>query len=479
MTKTPSLKFLCFLFTDVAAILLARSTAGWLRSLFAGFFDQAIAPQHYTVLMPSLLITVPTLLISLAACGLYRIPRGIAPGYLARIFNGSTLAIMTLIAGMFFLTRKMYSRSLMALFWLSLVVFLMAGRWFTLRLLRILKAKGLSAERVAIIGSGGAAEAIAAKVLHRKEARYRFSGFIHPSDPGTVNEGPGETNLGVVADLGKIINRKLIDRIIITEPNIPQESFANIAGICSRMDVNLELVPDTIGFLSSMVVEVTDLDGTTLLAFRKVGFTRWQEFVKRALDIAGSVAAGLVLFPLGSLLALAVKLDSPGPIHFRQTRIGKGGKSFVMYKFRTMRQDAEQHQEEVVGSNEADGYIFKIKSDPRVTRVGRVLRRWSLDEIPQLINVFRGEMSLVGPRPLPMRDLPEEEVPDAYQFWMQSRENVTPGITGLWQIRGRSDIAFSEMVRLDIYYIENWSIKLDIEILLRTLPAVFLKRGAY
>ncbi|MFC2171031.1 sugar transferase [Acidobacteriota bacterium] len=479
MFKTPSLKLLCILFVDTAAILMAWSTSRGLRYVLTDYFDKAIEPHQYGALMPSLYATIPTLVLSLAACGLYRIPRGIAPGYLVRIFNGSTLGVMILLAGMFFFTRNMYSRSLLGLFWVSLGIFLMAGRWLTLNLFRALKAKGLSAERVAIIGTSEAGQDIAAKLHHRKEARFRFSGYIHPTDPGLKGGKQDNISLGVIADLAKIINRNLLDRIIIAQPNLPQDTLIKVVGVCNRMGVNLELVPDAIGFLSSMVMEVSDLSGTPLLAFRRVGFTRRQELLKRILDLAGSVAAGLVLLPPCALIAALIRIDSKGPVLFRQSRLGKGGKSFVVYKFRTMHQNAEQLKEAVVGQNETDGYIFKIKKDPRITRVGRLLRSWSLDEIPQLINVFRGEMSLVGPRPLPMKDLPEVDSQNIYQFWMESRETVMPGITGLWQIRGRSDLTFNEMVRLDVYYIENWSIKLDIEILLRTIPVVVLKRGAY
>jgi lipopolysaccharide/colanic/teichoic acid biosynthesis glycosyltransferase len=174
-----------------------------------------------------------------------------------------------------------------------------------------------------------------------------------------------------------------------------------------------------------------------------------------------------------ALIALAIRLDSPGPVIFRQVRVGKGGRLFTMYKFRTMRVGAEQEQERLRALNEASGPIFKIRNDPRVTRVGRILRRLSLDELPQLVNVLKGEMSLVGPRP----PVPSEV--EAYKPWQRQRLSAIPGMTGLWQISGRSDLTFDEMCLLDIYYIENWSPLLDLEIMLRTIPRVIMGEGAY
>ncbi|HWH06003.1 MAG TPA: sugar transferase [Gaiellaceae bacterium] len=181
----------------------------------------------------------------------------------------------------------------------------------------------------------------------------------------------------------------------------------------------------------------------------------------------------LVGLPLWLLVALAIKLDSRGPVLYRDRRVGIGEREFPMLKFRTMVEGAAELQAELETSNEAGGALFKIKHDPRVTRVGRLLRRLSLDESPQVLNVLRGEMSLVGPRPLPLRDYRQLEQ------WHRRRYNVLPGITGLWQISGRSNLTFDDLVRLDFYYIENWSIWLDISILVKTLPAVVAARGAY
>jgi exopolysaccharide biosynthesis polyprenyl glycosylphosphotransferase len=195
--------------------------------------------------------------------------------------------------------------------------------------------------------------------------------------------------------------------------------------------------------------------------------------MKRMLDIAGSLGGLLVLSPLLIGIAVLIKLTSSGPVFFRQKRVGADEKVFFCYKFRSMYEDAEARQAELEAQNEADGAIFKMKNDPRITPVGRFIRRWSIDELPQLINVLKGEMSLVGPRPLPVRDF--ERMSDLHK----KRLATIPGITGHWQISGRSNLSFEDMVRLDLYYIENWSLSLDIKIIIKTLGAVLRHEGAY
>ena len=199
----------------------------------------------------------------------------------------------------------------------------------------------------------------------------------------------------------------------------------------------------------------------------------WNLFVKRALDVIAATILLTVGLPLGALIALAVRINSPGPILYSQTRIGRNGHPFNIFKFRSMTADADAQLDEMAELNEASGPLFKMRDDPRRTAVGRILRRFSLDEVPNLINVLRGEMSLVGPRP----NVPDEVA--QYKDWHRRRLSVSPGMTGLWQVSGRSDLTFDEMVLLDIYYAENWSLTLDLGILLRTIPKVLGGEGAY
>jgi exopolysaccharide biosynthesis polyprenyl glycosylphosphotransferase len=217
-------------------------------------------------------------------------------------------------------------------------------------------------------------------------------------------------------------------------------------------------------------LEVQRIGGRSYIGFTPVAEVSW---LKRVTDIVLVGMGLIVLAPILALIALAVKLDSRGPVFYGQLRLGKDGRQFKMLKFRSMNVDADKRLSELKQQNEATGPLFKMRRDPRVTRVGRFIRRWSLDELPQLINVFRGEMSLVGPRP----PMPSEVA--EYEDWQLGRLRAVPGVTGLWQVSGRSEVPFHDMVRLDLHYIRNWSLALDVEILLRTIPAVLTSRGAY
>jgi exopolysaccharide biosynthesis polyprenyl glycosylphosphotransferase len=213
--------------------------------------------------------------------------------------------------------------------------------------------------------------------------------------------------------------------------------------------------------------------GIPLIGVRQGRVSPFARFLKRGIDVVFSLLVLILFVPLMGLIALAIKFDSPGPVLFRQDRVGKGVRPFTVYKFRSMKIGAEEQKEFLRDLNEAAGPIFKIKDDPRVTRVGRWLRRFSLDELPQFYNVLRGDMSIIGPRP-PLA----EEVAE-YQPWHMRRLETAPGITGLWQVSGRSELPFDEMALLDIYYIEQWSPGLDVKILLRTIPTILFGDGAY
>jgi len=213
--------------------------------------------------------------------------------------------------------------------------------------------------------------------------------------------------------------------------------------------------------------------GVPLFELRPPAFAGTDFAIKRSFDIVVSSVLIVLGLPIWLLIAAAIKLTSRGPVFYRDSRIGLGEREFGMLKFRTMTAEAAQQQEQLERENEASGALFKIRDDPRITRVGRMLRRLSLDELPQLVNVVRGEMSLVGPRPLPLRDF------ELLEDWHKARYLVLPGMTGLWQISGRSELDFDDLVRLDFLYLERWSVGLDLAILLKTIPAVVLRRGAY
>jgi exopolysaccharide biosynthesis polyprenyl glycosylphosphotransferase len=263
-----------------------------------------------------------------------------------------------------------------------------------------------------------------------------------------------------------------IDEVLITDADFPQAEAVELVERCHRHRVRVRVAPSTMEILMDRAEFVP---GQTLPLFElKPPMLDGVEFaVKRSFDIVGAGLLVLAFAPLMTLAALAIKLTSRGPVLYRSMRPGIGGRPFPCLKFRTMVAGAETMQDPLERRNEVGGAIFKIREDPRVTAVGRFLRRWSLDELPQLFNVLRGQMSLVGPRPLPQRDY------DRLEDWHRKRYLVLPGMTGLWQVSGRSELDFDELVRLDFLYLERWSVFLDMTIMLKTIPAVFRTRGAW
>jgi exopolysaccharide biosynthesis polyprenyl glycosylphosphotransferase len=271
--------------------------------------------------------------------------------------------------------------------------------------------------------------------------------------------------------LATLVERDDIHRVVIAPGATDQADVLDLIRAAKALGLKVSLLPRMFEVVGSSVV-FDDVEGLTLLGVRRFGLTRSSWLCKRAFDLAGTVAGLVVLSPFLALVALAIRLDSRGPVFFRQQRVGRGGRVFEMVKFRTMVADADRRKAELRARNEAEG-LFKIADDPRITPVGRILRRTSLDELPQLWNVLRGEMSLVGPRPA----LPSEV--EAWGPEVHQRLEVKPGITGMWQVSGRSSASFEDYTRLDRYYVDNWSLWTDLAILAKTVPTVLLHRGAY
>jgi exopolysaccharide biosynthesis polyprenyl glycosylphosphotransferase len=327
-------------------------------------------------------------------------------------------------------------------------------------------------QRTLILGSG----LVAGQVVEKLKGNTQFGlvpvGIVDDEvhDIGT----PDLPWLGRFADLSTIIEQQEIDRVIIAFSRVSHEELLESIRACRDAGVAISVVPRLFEFLEG-VRALDQVGGLPLLSIGAANLTTLSMAAKRMLDLTVSALAIAVLSPLMIAIAIAIKLESRGPVFFRQPRAGRGRSSFRLIKFRSMYSDADQRKDEVESLNEADdGVMFKIREDPRVTRVGRFLRRFSLDELPQLFNVLRGEMSLVGPRPLifPETDALEEH-------WHLRRLELRPGLTGPWQIYGRSQSPFQEMVRFDYQYVAGWSLARDIEILFATLPAVISGRGAY
>jgi exopolysaccharide biosynthesis polyprenyl glycosylphosphotransferase len=291
----------------------------------------------------------------------------------------------------------------------------------------------------------------------RSGIRYEFVRSLAPAELDTVP---------------LVLRHQDVHELIVADGSFTERQLLELVEDAHGFGVKVKIAPRTTELLLQRAEYIPGA-GAPLFELRPPALAGWEWAVKRSFDIAVSALVIVVGSPLWAAIAAAIKLNSRGPVFYRDERIGLGQRSFGMMKFRTMYADAAARQAALEVANEASGPLFKIKDDPRVTRVGRVLRRFSLDELPQVLNVLWGEMSLVGPRPLPIRDYEQLEP------WHRKRYLVLPGMTGLWQVSGRIDLSFDDLVRLDFYYIENWSIWLDITILAKTLPAVLASRGAY
>jgi exopolysaccharide biosynthesis polyprenyl glycosylphosphotransferase len=297
---------------------------------------------------------------------------------------------------------------------------------------------------------------------------YEFVGVVS----GAAHPTRALPQLGALDDLRAVLEQYPADELIVTDSDYSERQLLQIIEDAHRSAVKVRIAPKTTELLVQRA-EYVPGQGVPLFELRPPVFVGAQWAIKRAFDLIVSALVIVVGMPLWLTIAAAIKLTSPGPVFYRDPRIGLGEETFGMIKFRTMVAGAADQQAELEPENEAEGALFKIRDDPRVTPVGRLLRRFSLDELPNMLNVVRGQMSLVGPRPLPLRDHA------LLEDWHRKRSNVLPGMTGLWQISGRSDLSFDDLVRLDFFYLENWSIWLDISILAKTVPAVIGTRGAY
>jgi exopolysaccharide biosynthesis polyprenyl glycosylphosphotransferase len=326
----------------------------------------------------------------------------------------------------------------------------------------------LGSERVVLVGSDRMVDVLVRKMRAHPEYGLEPIGIILSGSEATAPAGlPVLDGSGAIADIAR---RHGGDRLVVSHSELSEDQVVDIVRRCKGLAMKVSLLPQVFDALGPSV-EIDDVEGVTLLGINPPVLGRSSRVMKRGLDLAGAFALIVVLLPLLIAIAVAIKLDSRGPIFFRQNRVGKGGTRFDVLKFRTMHRDAEQRREELLADS-IDPNWLHLENDPRITRVGGRLRHLSLDELPQLWNVLTGEMSLVGPRPL------IESEDRMIGGWGRSRLDLTPGMTGVWQVLGRTNIPFEEMVKLDYLYVTNWSLWTDIRLLLRTLPAVVTRRGA-
>ena len=363
-----------------------------------------------------------------------------------------------------------------------LVAFTTLGRTAIYRLQR----RPAAVESVAVLGTYREASALVHSMKKRGDRSIR--GVIvtakgarsaGATSNGAANAGPAAVSVEVLGDageLGALVNRFGLDRIIIQERGLTSDQLQSVLAIAGRMQVNTSRILDV--ERAGGQAQLIDFCGVPVIDLTPRSAHPAQGSMKRSFDFLGAAVLVVLTAPLFAAIALLIKLGGPGPVFYCGTRVGRGGRHVVLYKFRSMRRETV-HRAEIAETDARDGHLYKVRRDPRITRVGGWLRRSSLDELPQLINVLRGEMSLVGPRPLPAEDLEPDGLSQRFRVWSLERAEVAPGITGLWQVRGRSDLPFDRMIDLDLRYAREWSPTLDIRILLETPLAVLAGRGAY
>jgi exopolysaccharide biosynthesis polyprenyl glycosylphosphotransferase len=462
------------LVTDIILINVAFLVAYWLRYELQWF--RSVDPANdvpYSVYFPMVAIMTVILVLTNRREGAYDVRRG-RPFFddLYGLLNATTTAIMLMVVLVFFYRRLFYSRVIFIYAGILILVLLGLARLVRNMVLTRMRASGRGVDRVLIIGAGEVGRTVMRNLIAQPELGYRVIGFLD-DDPikSSADIGPIRA-LGSLDVLPEAVKNNEIDQVIITLPWQYHRKVIRLVTEAEQAGVRARVVPDLFQ-LSLGGVDVEAINGIPLISVKESALTGLNRALKRVVDVSFSSVVLFLISPLWALIAIAIKLDSPGPVLFRQERIGLHGRPFTVLKFRSMRVDAEEQLARLRERNEAAGPLFKIRDDPRRTRVGRFIRKTSLDELPQFINVLRGEMSIVGPRPGLASEVAQ------YQDWHRKRLAVLPGITGLWQVSGRSELTFDEMVMLDIYYAENWSLGLDLRIMIRTVPQAIFGDGAY
>lgn len=414
----------------------------------------------------------------LVLAGVYRSARLRSAASVAGSIVGACVAGTALVYALAVAARVSLVRThalLVPLFFVLVTAATLAGRAALYAALGVARRRGRNLRHAVVVGANRRALAFAERLLRDVESGYRLVGFVDSDawSGGAEVAAAGHRLLGGLEELPALLRREVVDEVFVF---LPFKSFyaqeALIVSQCEEQGVRVTF-PSALFELRHEHVAGAVAADDELVSISTGAIDGWRAAAKRVFDVAGAAALLVLLSPLLAVVAALVKLSSPGPVLYAQERVGRAKRRFRMWKFRTMVVDADRRMAELEHLNEADGPVFKIRKDPRITPLGAFLRKTSIDELPQLWNVLRGDLSLVGPRPLPVRDY-ERFACD----WHRRRFSVRPGITCLWQVGGRSDIPFERWMELDLEYIDTWSLWLDLKILARTIPAVLRGRGA-
>jgi exopolysaccharide biosynthesis polyprenyl glycosylphosphotransferase len=454
---------------DVGAVLLGLTVAQGIQQALLAF--RVSAPPRWPVgVFNGLAILIWVALF--ASAGLYDARRLINATDEFKLVLQS-VAIGTMVATFAAFALKVPTqRSWVLAVWIGCTLATLTTRFVYRAILRALRRSGMLVSRMLIVGAGREGRDLCRVVTRASWLGFQVVGFLDDDrPPGPVAAGLPKV-IGPTTAVYQAVGSYSVNAVLVAGGSVTTEIAERVYRDLQQVPVDFHLSTGILGVAASRLA-VQRFDDVPILGLRRVELTQWQRVVKRSFDVVMAGLLVVVLSPVMLACALAVRLTSPGPVLFRQRRFGKDGRIFWMHKFRSMVADAEARQPELRAvANEADGPLFKLSVDPRVTPAGRVLRAWSLDELPQLLDVLRGQMSLVGPRPFVTHEI------DLDDPWACTRLRVKPGMTGLWQVSGRHRLPFDDLVRYDLFYVENWSLTMDLSILLRTIPAALRRSGA-
>ena len=452
-------------FLDLAVLVAALGISSWVSNPGLGNLSEAsqLALVAKLCFLVILLVGWNLCLSSLALYGSRRLARW--RDDFADVMRTVGLCMLTLAALAQVFDWDGVTRELLLTFWLLASIWLFAWRLLKRFVLRRVRLRGRNMHHVIIVGAGPQGQRVAKLLNHHPELGLNLLGFINDQKvPGVI---------GPLKELAQILADNVVDELMIA---LPVKDFYpqinEITRIAEEQGVVVRFCSELFD-LRRARVRAEQLDDLPVFTLYTAPLSAWPATCKRMIDVAGAVALLIILWPLMLLVALLIKLTSPGSALFVQERLGLNKQRFPMFKFRTMVSNAEARQKELEALNEAGGPVFKMRNDPRITTVGRWLRKTSLDELPQLFNVLRGELSLVGPRPLPVRDFERFD-----EYWFNRRFSVKPGITCIWQVSGRSETSFDQWIKQDLEYIDKWSLALDLKIMIKTIPAVLRGIGA-